>query len=320
VDRPVRRLPLERPGDGDAAGHVPPAKLPALERAVEAACDGRDGVADRVLARPEACAFDPRSIVCKGGDAADCLTVPQADAIAKVYAGPRARDGRPVFRGFPPGAETGPGGWGLWITGEAPGKSLQTLFARQIGANMVFDRADWDFRTYERERDQPLVEAKLAQHLNATSPDLESFRKRGGKLILFHGWNDAALPAQATIDYVEAVRARMGGEVADSFVRLYMMPGLQHCYGGPGAYDCGGMSASTGDPERDFSAALERWVEDGVAPRTMIAVKPATWSPVDAESGSAALMTRPLCAHPRVAIFGGKGSPDDPSSYACATP
>ena len=173
---------------------------------------------------------------------------PQAEALATVYAGVRGRDGRVLAPGFPPGAETGPGGWGLWITGEAPGRSLQTIFATQTAANMVFDRADWDVKTFDFEKDQSAVEARLARVLNATDPDLEAFRKRGGKLILFHGWNDAALPPQGTIDYVDAVRARMGRDVADSFVRLYMMPGLQHCFGGPGAHYCGGLAASTRRP------------------------------------------------------------------------
>jgi feruloyl esterase len=305
----------------DPAAYVPAAKLPAIERAVIAACDRADLVPDGVLARPRTCRFDPRSIVCKGADTSDCLTPPQADALAKVYAGPGARAGRGILRGFPPGAETGPGGWGLWITGEAPGRSLQSVFASQIGASMVFDRPDWDLRTYEYQRDQPVVEARLARDLDATSPDLEAFRKRGGKLILFHGWNDAALPAEATIDYVEAVRSRMGREVADSFVRLYMMPGLQHCYGGPGAHDCGGMSASTGDPQRDLSAALERWVEEGVAPGTMIAVKPADpASPVAASKPGGPALTRPLCPFPQEAVFEGSGSPDDVAAYRCQTP
>jgi feruloyl esterase len=299
------------------AAHIPSAKLAAIERAVVAACDGHDRVPDGVLARPRECRFDPRSIVCIGAETADCLTQPQAEALAKVYTGPRSRDGRQVFPGFPPGAETGPGGWGLWITGEAAARSLQAVFATQIGANMVFDRPEWDLRAYEYERDQPVVEARLARDLDATNPDLEAYRRRGGKLILFHGWNDAALPADATIDYVESVRERLGRDVADSFVRLYLMPGLQHCYGGPGAHYCGGLSASTGEAQRDFSAALERWVEEGVAPGTMIAVKPAE-DPTSATSGARpALSTRPLCPYPAHASYGGEGSPDDPASYRC---
>jgi feruloyl esterase len=299
---------------GKPGAHIPAAKLPAIERAVIAACDARDGVRDGVLASPSTCAFDPHAIVCKGPDSDDCLTAPQADALAKIYAGPRARDGKPLARGFPPGAETGPGGWGLWITGEAPGKSLQAVFASQFGSNMVFDKRDWDLQTFDFERDVKVVEEKMGPVLNATDPDLGAFRARGGKLILFHGWNDPALSAAATVDYFESVRARMGREATDSFVRLYLAPGLQHCYGGPGAFYCGGLNVPLDDAAHDLSAALERWVDEGVAPATMIAVKPAE------QAKASPLMTRPLCPYPREAVYKGAGSPDDPSTYACAAP
>jgi Tannase and feruloyl esterase len=300
----------------DPAAHIPPAKLAAIERAVIAACDARDGVPDGVLARPTQCGFDPRTLVCKGADSADCLTALQAEALARIYAGPRGRDGKPIARGFPPGGETGPGGWALWITGESPGRSLQAAFASQFGAHMVFDRADWDLRTFDFERDVKVVEEKMAKVLNATDPDLDAFRRRGGKLILFHGWNDAALAAEATIDYVEAVRARMGPDAADSFVRLYMVPGLHHCFGGPGAFYCGGLTVPLGDVEHDLSAAVERWVEEGVAPGTVIASKPR--QPFNPAAGASEV--RPLCPHPQTAVFKGAGRPDDPSAYACERP
>jgi len=303
----------------DAAAHVPPAKLKALESAVVAACDRRDGVADGVLADPIACRFDPHTIVCKSQDASDCLAPAQADALAKIYSGPTARDGRHAFPGFPPGAETGPGGWGLWITGPTPGKSLQAIFATQIGAYMVFDRPDWDLLTYSYERDQPQVEARLAGSLNATNPDLGAFHKRGGKLIVFHGSNDPALPVQGTIDYVESVRALLGRDATDSFLRLYLLPGLQHCFGGPGASFCGGLSVPLGAADHDFSAALERWVEEGVAPGTLIAVKPTEGASLAtlASAAASATVRRPLCPHPQAAVYKGEGSPDDPANFRC---
>jgi feruloyl esterase len=302
---------LSRPG-----AHIPPAKLAAIERAVIAACDAQDGVPDGVLARPPACGFDPKSMVCKAGDAADCLTPPQAEALAKIYAGPRTRDGRRIARGLPPGGETGEGGWAPWVTGDAPGRSLQATFASQFGANMVFDRPDWDLRTFDFEKDVKVVEERTAKVLNATDPDLEAFRRRGGKLVLFHGWNDAALSAHETVDYFEAVRARMGADVVDSFARLYLVPGLHHCFGGPGAYSCGGLTVPLADVEHDLSAALERWVEEGVPPGTVIATKPV--EPLDPKAGAS--MVRPLCPYPRVALYKGPGKPDEPSAYACGTP
>jgi feruloyl esterase len=302
----------------DPAAHVSPAKLAAIEKAVVQACDARDRVPDGVLVSPDTCGFDPRTMLCKGADSTDCLTEPQAAALAKVYAGPRVRDGRALAHGFPPGAETGDGSWGLWITGPAPGKSLQATFSRQFGAHMVFDRPDWDLQSFDFERDPQIVADRTAGVLNATDPDLGAFRKRGGKLILFHGWNDAALSAHETIGYFDAVRSRMGAEAADSFVRLYLVPGLQHCFGGPGATWCGGLGVPFGDAGHDLSAALERWVEEGVAPATLVATRPP--DPANPSAPVASSPNRPLCPHPGVASFKGSGSPDDPAAWTCERP
>jgi hypothetical protein len=299
-----------------SGAHIPPAKLSVIEKAVIAACDARDGVPDGVLAQPAKCAFDPKTIVCKGADSPDCLTAAQAEALAKIYAGAHTRGGQRIARGFPPGGETGEGGWGLWVTGGAPGKSLQAVFASQFGANMVFDRPDWDLQTFDFDSDMKIVEERTAKILNATDPDLDAFRRRGGKLIVFHGWNDPALSAEETIDYFDAVRARMGAEVVDSFARLYLVPGLQHCFGGPGAYYCGGLTVPLADTEHDLSAALERWVEDGVAPGTVVATKPKE----ALNPAAGASLVRPLCPHPRVAVLRAGGNPDDPSGYACEAP
>ncbi len=210
----------------DATTHIPPSRLPTIEKAVVAACDARDTVPDGVIVSPDACVFDPRTIACTTANGSDCLSEPQAGALAKIYAGPRTRSGTVLARGFPPGAETGAGGWGGWITGPAPGQSVQAAFANGALRHMVFDRADYDLRTFDFDRDPAIVEDRIGRALNATDPNLSAFHKRGGKLILFHGWNDPALSAHETVDYFKAVRARMG-DATDSFARLYMVPGLQ---------------------------------------------------------------------------------------------
>lgn len=294
--------------------HVAPARLASLERAVVSACDRRDGVADGVLVSPDACRFDPRSILCSSAATADCLTASQAAAIAAIYEGPRLRDGTTLARGFPPGAETGQGGWVGWITGPAPGMSLQAAFAHGALAHMVFDAADYDLRSFDFDRDPAVVEARIGDVLNATDPDLSAFHKRGGKLVLFHGWNDPALSAYETIDYYQAVRARMGSAV-DAFARLYLIPGLQHCLGGPGATYCGGLGVPLGDAEHDLSAALERWVEEGIAPGELIV----TAAPDRSHLAIPAPATprRRICPYPQVASFRATGSPDDPRAWTC---
>jgi feruloyl esterase len=295
------------------ASFIPPSKLPAIERAVLTACDARDGVKDSVLEDPRQCRFDPATIVCKAGDKADCLTSPQAEALRKIYSGPHDPAGKPLISGFEPGGQTGAGGWRGWILGDAPGKSAQAIFGTQFMANMVFNDPEWDYRNFDFDHDMKTANDRMAKILNATDPDLNAFRSRGGKLILFHGWADPALPPLNTINYFNAVKTTLGAETADSFIRLYMMPGTQHCLGGPGPNYCGGLSAAQGDPEHDFSAALERWVENGVAPRRMIASKFAN----DADLASGVIRTRPLCPFPETAVYKGSGSTDDAANFVC---
>jgi hypothetical protein len=298
-------LALSEPGS-----FIPPAMLSGLESAVLAACDASDGVKDGVVSDPERCAFKPASTLCGAGVSGGCFTAPQVEALKKIYIGPKGESG------FSAGGETGPGGWGLWITGQEPGKSLQAIFATQFYENMVLGRTGWDMRAFDFDRDMKVVREKMAPVLNATDPNLQAFRNRGGKLILFHGWADAALPPEHTIRYYDAVRKTMGSKAADSFVRLYMVPGLQHCFGGPGPYYCGGLGAAEGDPEHDFSAAVERWVETGRAPGRMVAVKPTK----DSDVHGPALRSRPLCPFPQAAVYQGKGSTDEAANFSCAAP
>jgi hypothetical protein len=148
--------------------------------------------------------------------------------------------------------------------------------------------------------------------LNATDPNLKAFKARGGKLILYHGWNDAALPPINTINYFQSVVAKMGQREAGSFVRLYMVPGLQHCFGGPGPDSFGAtLTPDVSDAQHDMTMALERWVEQGIAPDQIIASKRR------GTAKSPAVRTRPLCPYPQVARYKGSGSTDDAANFVC---
>ena len=299
----------------DAASYIPQAKVPAISAAVVKACDELDGVRDGILNDPRQCHFDPTMIQCKAGEDTDqCLTAPQVAALKKIYAGPHDANGQQVFPGFLPGGEDGAGGWGLWIFGPAPAKSLMAFFGIGYFADMVYEAPDWDYKTFRFEDALKLAEARTAGALNATDADLKSFHARGGKLIVYHGWNDPAIPALNTVNYYESVRAKMGGE-ADSFMRLYMVPGMQHCDDGPGADSFGQVGRLTADdPQHSVDALLERWVEKGAAPGTIIASK---YSPNDRQH---AKMTRPLCAYPQAAKYNGKGDTNDAGSFVCEAP
>jgi feruloyl esterase len=297
----------------DPASHIPPSKLKTIEAAALAACDARDGVADGVIDDPSKCGFDPAVLLCKGEDSDGCLTQPQVAALKKIYEGPRTAKGEQVFPGYEPGAETGGGGWNLWITAT---KSAQYMFGTQFFGNMVFENASWDYKTFNLDRDVKVADDKTARILNSTDPDLKAFQKRGGKLILYHGWSDAAIAPQNTINYYESVVKKMGQGEADQFVRLFMVPGMQHCYGGPGPSSFG--QAGIGyqppvDAKHDVSVAIEDWVERGTAPETIIATKPVS----DSDASKGALRTRPLCAYPLVARWKGSGSTDDAANFNC---
>lgn len=295
----------------DPASYIPSAKVPAIAAAVAAACDAQDGVRDGILNDPRQCRFDPASLICKEGDSDKCLTAPQAAALKKIYDGPRDSKGQSFFPGYPPGAEEGPGGWGLWIIGPAPVKSLMAFFGLGYFSNMVYEKADWDYKTFTLEAGYKAAEEKTATALNAVNPDLGPFKSRGGKLIVYHGWDDPAISAVSTVNYYESVVAKMGQANTDSFVRVYMLPGVQHCGGGPGPDSFGLDGSGPDDPQHNMLMALEGWVEKGAAPSAMIASKHGP--------DHKATMTRPLCAYPQVAKYKGSGDTNDAANFSCVT-
>jgi len=294
----------------DPASVIPASKLPAIAAAVLAKCDTRDGLTDGLVADPRRCRFRAKALRCAGVETDGCLTDAQVTGLEKLYAGPRTSRGRQIFPGFPPGGEiaagsdAGPGGepsfggWETWIVGTMPGIAhlIQDAFFKYL----MFEDPAWDWRTLDFDRDVRATDAKLAAVLNATDPDLRRFRDRGGKLVMFHGWSDPAISALNSVDYWQSVvRAMRGRRRTDTFLRLFLAPGMQHCAGGPGpnVFDAVG--------------ALEQWVEQGVAPERLVAAH-RTAGVVD--------RTRPLCPHPRVARWDGVGDSDDAASFTCTRP
>jgi len=277
----------------DPAAYIPPSKLPAIQAATLAACDAADGVKDGIIGDAPGCKFDPDVLLCKHDDSDACLTAPQVSLLKKIYAGPHSKSGKALYYGYEPGAETGPGGWATWITGSAPEKNLGYIFSTQFFSQMVYEDAHWDFRKFDADRDITAADRKFAATLNATDPNLKPFEDGGGKLILYHGWSDPAIPPVNAIHYYEDVQSKMGAAPTASFVRLYMAPGVQHCGGGPGP----------GNFIGNMETALEQWVENGKAPDTIIA--------------KGAERTRPLCPYPQVARYKGSGSIDDAANFSC---
>ncbi len=282
----------------DPASHLPPAALGLLHRAALAACDSVDGVGDGVIEDPRICRFDPAALICPGDQPAPtCLTKPQVEAARRVYRGlTDPATGAQVYPGLAPGSEP------FW-----PHRDRDSPFPIPLAYFkwLVFADPDWDWRTFDFSDPEDYqahlkAESRLAPILNATSPDLQAFRQRGGKLLQFHGWNDQLISPQNSIDYYLTVLKFFGAATeVDSFYRLFMAPGMAHCSGG------------TGPNSFDMQAALEQWVERGAAPEQVVATR-STNGVVD--------RIRPLCKFPRVAVYQGRGDSNDPANFTCREP
>ena len=296
-----------------AEAYLPASKLPAITAAVLAACDGQDGVKDGVLGDPAKCGFDPAVLTCTGAETDGCLTAPQVATLKSIYAAKRDAQGKTVFPGYSPGAESAPGSWGVWIVGKAPGDStLMMFFGLGYFRDFVYGREDWSLAGFDFDRDSKLALAKTGEALNATDTNLKPFAARGGKLVMYHGWNDPAIPGLSSVMYYDGLVGTMGKSATDAAVRLYMVPGMLHCDGGPGVTDFGqDRTEARGDAQHDVFAALEQWVEAGKAPGMLTAVK---FVEDDATKGVG--MTRPLCAWPAVARYV-KGDPKVAASFSC---
>jgi feruloyl esterase len=273
--------------------------------------DALDGIEDGVLDDPRQCRFDPAVLTCPYGEDHDgCLTPPQVQAVKDIRAGSRDSAGETIFPGLVPGGENGPGGgWGSWVTGREPFTSLHWLAAEGFFKYMVFEDPDWNFRTFDFDADLAFALDKVGAALDSASPDLGTFRDGGSKLIVYHGWSDPDISPLGSINYYENVLATAGGaDAADggardraisetqAFFRLFLVPGMGHCSGGPG-YN-----------RVDPLPALERWVEDGIAPDTILGTR---------VEGGEVVRSRPVCAYPGASTWDGAGDPDDAASFRC---
>ena len=275
----------------DPASFIPAAKLPALHQAAINACDGSDGLKDGLISDPSKCRFDPGVLTCKGADGHGCLTMPQVEAARRIYApvvDPRTKE--EVSTGLEAGSELH---WDS-VAGERP-HSMYNDLLRFI----VFKDPNWDYRTLDVSKHLDLARKADGGVLLAASTDLKPFVSRGGKLLIYHGWEDQNIPPRSSVNYYTKLRSTMGAQQADSAVRLYMVPGMGHCGGGDGPNVF------------DMVAAMEQWHEQGRAPAAILASK--------VQDGSVT-RTRPLCPYPQVARYKGTGSIDLADSFTCTMP
>ncbi len=297
---------------GGIQGAEGTAILRLAQKAVTAACDANDGVTDGLIQNPNSCHWDPHSIVCKEGeDQATCLKPAQADAIAaNLHPVEDPATHQWLYGGASEGSEFEQIRW-KYNMALAP-YALSTF---QIGLN---DPA-WDGTAFKLETDLPKIDRTLAL-LNTINPDLKAFAAHGGKLIQYHGWDDGAFTPGWTTAYYRQVNEVVGHgklEETQKFYRLFMLPGVGHCGGGPGPNNFGEemQIAVSPDPEHDVVTALMQWVEKGTAPEKLITTK---FNNDDPKQGIQ--MQRPVYAYPTEPVYNGTGSTDKASSFHAGAP
>ncbi len=272
----------------DADSALPAAKFAVVHAAVLKACDANDKVADGVLENPRTCKFDPKSIQCAAGDAADCLTPAQVETVNKIYADVKnPRTGEVYFPGHEPGSENG---WNTMAGANPFGVAIDMF------KYVVKQDANYDYKTLNFDGDMTAA-MKIGSVIDAMDPNLKPFFDRGGKIIQYHGWNDPQISPRSSVTYYEAVAKANGGvSKIQNNHRLYMIPGMNHCGGGDGTATF------------DMFSALTQWVEQNKVPTTIAASKVADGK---------AVRTRPLCSYPATAQYKGTGSTDDAANFVC---
>ena len=271
---------------------VPEAKAKLVTNAIMQQCDTQH---EGFLNNPRQCSFDLARLQCQSADGPDCLTAAQLETVKIFYGGIKNSKGELIFSGA---------AIGLPLLAQ-----FNTIVNRQYGSDtnerltpfifdtvriLGFQKPDYDWHDFDLDRDLPLIDAK-AGFVDAVDPDLKSFKAHGGKLLLYHGWDDPGIYAENAVLYYNNVLEKLG-ETQDEWLRLFMVPGMGHCRGGPGPHSF------------DTISALEQWREQGAAPKQIMGSNP--------QSG----LKRPLCPYPQYAKYDGSGDLKDSGNWSCAAP
>jgi feruloyl esterase len=270
----------------DPQAYIPPAKYAMIHRAVLNACDAKDGLKDGLISDPESCRVDFAPLTCKAGDAADCLTPRQVHTAEIILSPLKDSSGNVLFPRLEPGTELR---WGRLAGGPEPAE----LFLDQF-RYVVYQDPNWDWRSFDVDRDAAKANA-VNKDVDTLDPHLDAFAKRGGKLLLYHGWADQQVAPGSTVEFYKSLLDLNAGQDA-GWAKLFMVPGMGHCSGGEGA------------DSFDKIGAMEDWVEKGKSPSRIVATH---------HTAGKADRTRPLCAYPQVAKYNGSGSIDDAANFTC---
>ena len=282
------------------------AKLSLLNSSLLTACDSLDGAADGIISDVQACHFDVSTLRCPSGtdEGNSCLSDAQISAVNTLSSAMVGGAGTPYVTSAAPFQVWGeigtPGGWGTWLVGN-PNATITGLFAKSVVQSLLGGDPTATWYSYDFVANTPIVKAR-ADLIDVTDPNMIPFKTAGGKLMLWHGAADPAVPAQGTIDYYNRVVAAVGGQAAaDGFARIYLAPGVLHCGGGTGA-----------DQTNAMLPALDAWVTQNVPPGDLSATR------LNPSTG-ATVLSRPLCRFPTFPRYKGSGDMNDAANFTCAS-
>ncbi|QZH75654.1 MAG: tannase/feruloyl esterase family alpha/beta hydrolase [Erythrobacter sp.] len=266
------------------------ADLQLVQDASLAQCDADDGLEDGIINAPDQCQFQPRTLQCQPGQSEGCLSPQQVTALTTIYSGIRASDGSWAMHPMRPGGEAS---WGFFNRTDGSGQNADpTRGGGLMGLQpVIFGASAVDWTAFTDANYLTVRNSPFAAMYEAKEPDLSAFFERGGRLMLWHGENDAGPSPVLSEDYARAVAAQ-NPESGEQF-RYFTVPGMGHCAGGPGA------------DMIDYLGAMSDWMESGLAPERLIGGK---------ADGS---LTRPHCAWPSVAYYEGSGDANDPANWVC---
>lgn len=283
-------------GSPDLSQSLTEADLKVLSNAVLDKCDALDGLKDNLIFNPEACHFDPSALKCTTGQGSGCLSAEKVKVVDAIFKGPHDSNGKTIYSTWPYDSGDSAEGWRVWMTGLGPMPSINVLIFPSFfnGLALAGAQPHIDIFHFNFDKDPARID-QASKEINADATDWSPFRKHHAKLLLYTGMSDPVFSGHDLIRYYKQIEQANGGEKDTyAFARLFLVPGMNHCSGGPGLDDF------------DTLGAMQSWVEEGKAPESLLA------------SGRAFPgRTRPLCSYPKIATYNGKGNPEDAASFTC---
>jgi hypothetical protein len=272
-----------------------PQTLGMVHAAAVKQCDKDDGLEDGLIEDPLRCSFKPAELACKPGETASCLNPAQVEALDNIYGGVRGPDGKVIMPGWPVGSELQ---LALLLGGNEPFPVATSYFRDLVYAA----QPGWDWRVSDYGKEMADARTYGGDVLDVEPISLKPFFDRGGKLLLSHGWTDGLIPAMNSVVFYSILRNWVTVSQWQNQVRLFMVPGMNHCGGGEGATDF------------DTLGTIDAWATTGTAPERIVATRPATAGPA---SPMRTPMSRPLCPYPLIAKYDGAGDVNSEASFSC---